>query len=184
MCKIKSIPTTNSAYPLIITTILLVALPYLAAQSTPVSAAPSPGSDDCFSSLINLSDCLTFVEEGSNLTKPDKGCCPEFSKLSNTQPVCLCQLLGDPNKIGIPIDTKKALKLPSACGVNTPPVSLCSVIGVHVGAPAPSEGPPSLDGSVAANTAPGSDGNGSPRNLASTFHFLVGLAIILFTNLL
>lgn len=126
MCKIKSIPTTNSAYPLIITTILLVALPYLAAQSTPVSAAPSPGSDDCFSSLINLSDCLTFVEEGSNLTKPDKGCCPEFSKLSNTQPVCLCQLLGDPNKIGIPIDTKKALKLPSACGVNTPPVSLCS----------------------------------------------------------
>ncbi|CAI9785810.1 unnamed protein product [Fraxinus pennsylvanica] len=153
MGKLKTVATATtatatSAYPLIITTILLVALPCLTAESTPVAAAPSPASEDCFNSLINLSDCLTFVEEGSNLTKPDKGCCPEFSNLLNTRPVCLCQLLGDPNKIGIPIDTKKAMKLPSACGVNTPPVSLCSVIGVHVGAPAPSEGPSSLGGTL------------------------------------
>ncbi|KAL2535984.1 Non-specific lipid transfer protein GPI-anchored 2 [Forsythia ovata] len=143
--------------------------------------APSPESDICFNALFNLSDCLTFVEEGSNLSKPDKGCCPEFKNLLNTQPVCLCQLLGDPNKIGITIDTKKALKLPSACGVSTPPVSLCAAIGVPVGVLAPSEGPSSLNG-PAANPAPGKDGNGSPRNLASTQHFLVGLAILIFTN--
>ncbi|KAL2510957.1 Non-specific lipid transfer protein GPI-anchored 2 [Abeliophyllum distichum] len=198
MAKLKSTTTSTAtiAYPLIITALFLVVLPRLTAQSTPVSApeppvtaggpgpstAPSPDSD-CFNALLNLSDCLTFVETGSNLSKPDKGCCPEFNNLLNTQPVCLCQLLGDPSKIGFSIDTKKALKLPSACGVNTPSVSLCAVIGVPVGVLAPSESPSSLNGPAAAKSSPGNDGNGSPRNLASTQHFLVGLAILIFTNL-
>ncbi|CAI9781349.1 unnamed protein product [Fraxinus pennsylvanica] len=183
--------TTAKAYSLIIITVFLVALPCLRAQSTPAPApateppvapgplAPSPGVD-CFSYLLNLSDCLTFVEPGSNLTKPDKACCPELSNLLNSQPICLCQMLRDPNQFGLTVDMKKALQLPSAC--NTPPVSLCSVLGVPVGAPAPSEGPISSGGPVAANPAPGNRGNGSPRNLASTQHFLVGLAFILFIN--
>ncbi|MBA0757719.1 hypothetical protein Gotri_020787, partial [Gossypium trilobum] len=42
----------------------------------PSAEAPTA---DCFTNLLNLSDCLTFVEAGSNLTKPVKACCPELA---------------------------------------------------------------------------------------------------------
>ncbi|CAA3023786.1 Hypothetical predicted protein [Olea europaea subsp. europaea] len=192
MAKPTTTTTTNiKAYSLIITTVFLVALPCLRAQLTPVPApestvapgplAPSPGGD-CLSYLFNLGDCLTFVATDSNLTKPDKECCPELSNLLNTKPICLCQMLRDPSQLGMSIDMKKALQLPSAC--HTPPISLCSVLGVPVGAPTPSEGPSGapFSGPVAANPALGNRDNGSPRNLASTQHFLVALAILLFIN--
>lgn len=122
---------TTTAYLLLITAIFVAALPCITGQLPPASApmpvdlAPSPGVD-CFTYLIKLSDCLTFVETGSNLTKPDPGCCPELGNLVDTQPICLCQLLGNPGQVGISVDVDKALKLPSVCNVTTPPVSLCA----------------------------------------------------------
>ncbi|KAL6519700.1 hypothetical protein OROHE_017309 [Orobanche hederae] len=126
------------------TSILMIAA-MLAAAATAQSPSPAPGmalppaapgpfynggapapSLDCFTYLLNLSDCLTFVEGGSNLTKPDPGCCPELSNLVDTQPICLCQLLGDPSQVGISVDVNRALRLPSLCSVSTPPVSLCA----------------------------------------------------------
>lgn len=100
----------------------------VSAQSpAPESAtAPSPAGSSCFTVLVNMSDCLTYVEDGSNLTKPDKGCCPELAGLVDSHPICLCELLGNPDSIGIKINLNKALKLPSVCGVITPPVSTCS----------------------------------------------------------
>ncbi|KAI3450097.1 hypothetical protein Pfo_006762 [Paulownia fortunei] len=194
MAKYKT--TTTIAYPLIVAAIFAAALPRLTAQSPalapmlpispvapgPYIMAPSP-SLDCFTYLINLSDCLTFVEGGSNLTKPDPGCCPELANLVNTQPVCLCELLGNPGQVGISVDVSRALKLPSVCNVTTPPVSLCAAIGVPVGVLAPSEAP-SDGGSVAASPSPGNRDNGSPSNLASNHHFLIGLAAVLFTYFL
>ncbi|KAH6765987.1 hypothetical protein C2S52_016970 [Perilla frutescens var. hirtella] len=141
--------------------------------------APSPELD-CFPYLLNVSDCLTFVEGGSNLTKPEPGCCPELGKLVDTQPICLCQLLGNPAQVGITVDVKKALKLPSLCNVTTPPVSLCAAIGIPISALAPSEAP-SPGGEVAAvPPSPGGD-IGSATNLASKHHFLIGLAALFFT---
>lgn len=117
-------------------TLVLLAFPlYTTAQFPPMLApepssfgaeAPGPASLDCFSVLLNMSDCLSFVEVGSNLTKPDSPCCPELAGLVESNPVCLCQLLGEPDKVGISIDVNKALKLPSACGISTPPVSVCA----------------------------------------------------------
>ena len=95
----------------------------------PVSGpAPGPGGLDCLTSLANVSDCLTYVEAGSNLTKPDESCCPELAGLVESEPICLCQLVAGnaTESFGLEIDMKKALKLPSVCGVQTPPVSLCS----------------------------------------------------------
>lgn len=128
------------------TSILMIAFAaMLAAAATAQSPSPAPGMAlppaapgpfydggapapalDCFTYLLNLSDCLTFVEGGSNLTKPDPGCCPELANLVDTQPICLCQLLGDPGQVGISVDVNRALKLPSLCSVSTPPVSLCA----------------------------------------------------------
>lgn len=129
--------TTGIAYSLVVAAIFAAATAQFSPVPAPemsmspsesLPAAPSPGGVDCFTYLMNLADCLTFVETGSNITKPDPGCCPELANLVNTQPVCLCQLLGNPNQVGLSVDMKRALKLPAVCNVTTPPVSLCAGI--------------------------------------------------------
>lgn len=112
-----------------IAAIVLTLACYATSAPTPApetAAAPGPESNGCFMALANMSDCLTYVEDGSKLSKPDKGCCPALAGLVDSNPICLCELLGKPDSIGIKIDLKKALKLPSVCGVTTPPVSTCS----------------------------------------------------------
>lgn len=204
MAKTTKTPTTSAAFVLA-AAIVLVAFPIrtgakspaaapgssggIAAAPGPFSAAPGP-SLDCFSYLLNLSDCLNYVEAGSNQTKPDKGCCPELANLVGTQPVCLCELLAHPDKAPIAIDLPKAMGLPAVCKVDASP-SLCSVLGVPVGAPAPaptaSAGGPSThetsspEGSASSPTPP-NNGNGRESTTASQRHFLVGLAIALFIS--
>ncbi|KAK7306768.1 hypothetical protein VNO77_44724 [Canavalia gladiata] len=148
----------------IITTLVLMLACYAASAPTPApetTMAPSPGTDGCFMALTNMSDCLTFVEDGSNLTKPDKGCCPELAGLVESNPICLCELLGKPDSIGIKIDLNKAFKLPSVCGVSTPPVSACAAVGVPVSSP------PSTD-SLSPNIAPGGGTDTSSSNPATS----------------
>ena len=122
--------TTTSTTTITITLLLALACCATSAPSPApeTAAAPAPEVNTCFMALTNMSDCLTFVEDGSNLTKPDKGCCPELAGLMDSNPICLCELLGKPDTIGIKIDLNKAFKLPSICGVSTPPVSTCSGI--------------------------------------------------------
>ncbi|KAE9462048.1 hypothetical protein C3L33_06018, partial [Rhododendron williamsianum] len=91
-----------------------------------VAGGPGPSAGlDCMTYLYNMSDCLTYVVEGSNLTAPDKACCPELAGLVDSHPVCLCQLLGtNTSSYGFQINFQKALKLPSVCstspGASTP----------------------------------------------------------------
>ncbi|KAI3461204.1 hypothetical protein Pfo_017867 [Paulownia fortunei] len=179
---------TTTAYLLITATIFLVAVPRIEAQSPapastaaaapgPTAMAPSPGPD-CFTALANLADCLSFVEDGSNLTKPDPACCPEVANLVDTQPICLCELLSNSTQFGFSIDTNRALKLPSLCNVTTPSVSLCAAVGVPVAFSAPSP-------SAVAATPSGNDDNASPSNLLPpNQHFFIGLALVLFTSFL
>ncbi|XP_027345509.1 xylogen-like protein 11 isoform X2 [Abrus precatorius] len=141
--------TTTPKVAAIVTLVLAIACygtsaPTLAPET---AAAPSPGGSDCFMVIANASDCLTFVEDGSNLTKPDKGCCPEFAGLLEGNPICLCELLGKPDSIGIKIDMKQALKLPSVCGLKTPPVSTCALAGIPVSMP------PSMSDGIAPGAA-------------------------------
>ena len=107
-------------------TTLLLVLCLLASGTEAQSPAAAPVSNDCFMALSNMSDCLTFVEEGSKLKKPEKACCGEFAGLVDSNPLCLCQLLANPEFAGIKLDLDKALQLPSLCAVSTPPVSTCS----------------------------------------------------------
>ncbi|KAF5751660.1 putative lipid binding protein [Tripterygium wilfordii] len=145
----------------------------------PSAVAPSP---DCTSALFNLSDCLTYVESGSNLTAPDKPCCPELAGLVDSNPICLCTLLGKNEIYGVKIDLNKALKLPSICKVETPPPSLCSLVGVPVGGPTASEAPGSVaspPGGFAATPSTGRDGNGASSIAIPAQAFFIGLAIVL-----
>lgn len=92
--------------------------------------APSPASSvssECVTALFNLTDCLTYVEAGSNTTKPDKPCCPELAGLIESNPICLCEMLGGAaESYGISVDNKRALALPKICHISTPPLSTCA----------------------------------------------------------
>ncbi|XP_051142339.1 non-specific lipid transfer protein GPI-anchored 11-like [Andrographis paniculata] len=160
---------TAIAYLLTAAAVFLAAIPRQSAAEPAVASAPSPGID-CFPYLINMSDCLSFVEKGSNLTQPEKGCCPELGQLVNTQPVCLCQLLSRPAQTGIPLDISRALKMPSACNVSAPPVSFCADVGVPVADSAPSEAPSQgiglPMGSPPAPTEFPADGSAAAKNRA------------------
>ncbi|GMN46998.1 hypothetical protein TIFTF001_016175 [Ficus carica] len=87
--------------------------------------APAPGTD-CLTVLLGMADCLSYVQQGSNETKPDKACCPELKSIVDTQPQCLCELLGNGDSYGYQIDFNRATKLPSVCKVDAPPVSTCA----------------------------------------------------------
>ncbi|KAG4917898.1 hypothetical protein JHK84_055223 [Glycine max] len=132
------------------------------------AAAPAPESNGCLMALANMSDCLTYVEDGSKLSKPDKGCCPELAGLVDSNPICLCEMLGKPDSIGIKIDLNKALKLPSVCGVTTPPVSTCSAVGVPVSLPpSMSEGPSIAPGAFSPSNADAANPASSPNSASS-----------------
>ncbi|KAK2442774.1 Bifunctional inhibitor/lipid-transfer protein/seed storage 2S albumin superfamily protein [Trifolium repens] len=140
----------------------------VAQSPAPVTAdAPVPAPDVCFTAITNMSDCLTFVEDGSKLTKPDKGCCPELAGLVDGNPACLCHLLGNSESIiGIKINVNKALKLPTLCKVTTPDISLCSAIGYPVSLP-PSLSP-SLSPSSSASLPPSSSGDSMSPGMSMT----------------
>ncbi|KAF7121378.1 hypothetical protein RHSIM_Rhsim13G0200700 [Rhododendron simsii] len=150
--------------------------------STTVAGGPGPSAgEDCFTYLVNMSDCLTYVEEGSNLTAPDKACCPELAGLVESHPVCLCQLLGTNTSasVGVQINFQKALKLPSVCAVKTPPVSMCSALGYPVGVPMPSEAPSPPGGTSPEASTPKSGASGI-ANVSQ----LLGFAIVCLTTAL
>ncbi|KAL3325337.1 hypothetical protein AABB24_039101, partial [Solanum stoloniferum] len=142
LTKINMASTTTSLL-LLLSLFSTIVPPFTEAQTMPpMTTAESPsmsmspaasgpatsGGMDCMTVLLNMSSCLTYVEQDSKLTKPDKECCPSFAGLLDSNPICLCQLLGNPDKIGIQIDVNKALKLPNICKLETPPVSACAGI--------------------------------------------------------
>lgn len=91
------------------------------------AAAPAPAAAaaaDCSSALLNLADCLTFVEEGSKVVKPQGQCCPGLKKVLKGEVSCLCQAFR--TDYGIKLNMTKALTLQAACGFKSPPFSKCS----------------------------------------------------------
>ncbi|GER54718.1 lipid-transfer protein [Striga asiatica] len=137
----------NTIYQFIATTIFLAALtparsqPPAAAiiQAASLQAAPPPGPN-CLEPLADLADCLTYVEEGSNLTQPESPCCPEMSHLINTNPICLCKLLANSTEFGLSdVNVTRALMLPSTCKIDAPSPTACQAVGIPVTVETPPE---------------------------------------------
>ncbi|KAF8719424.1 hypothetical protein HU200_024137 [Digitaria exilis] len=121
----------------LITAALAVAQATPSSSSSSPTAAPGPaggGIDQaCMNSLLNMSDCLTYVTQGSTARRPDAPCCPELAGMVGSNPICLCELLsGAADSYGIAVDYGRALALPGICRVATPPVSTCTAMGYHV----------------------------------------------------
>ncbi|CAI0628067.1 unnamed protein product [Linum tenue] len=98
------------------------------------AAAPAPAAD-CSTVVLALSDCLTFVLNGSTTTKPEGTCCSGLETVLNTNADCLCQTFKSSGEMGIALNVTKALTLPSACKLKTPPMSSCQLSMAPAGSP-------------------------------------------------
>ncbi|KAL4376474.1 hypothetical protein GQ457_02G003330 [Hibiscus cannabinus] len=79
----------------------------------------------CTRALLGLAPCLNYIT--GNLTTPASSCCSQLSSVVQSQPQCLCSVLnGGGSSFGITINQTKALSLPGACNVQTPPASRCN----------------------------------------------------------
>ncbi|XP_015087482.1 protein YLS3-like isoform X3 [Solanum pennellii] len=82
----------------------------------------------CTTALVSLSPCLNYVT--GNTTTPSTSCCLQLSRVVASQPRCLCSVLnGGGSSFGVSINQTQAIALPSACNVQTPPVSRCNGTG-------------------------------------------------------
>ncbi|KAG9138530.1 hypothetical protein Leryth_012877 [Lithospermum erythrorhizon] len=200
-----AINNNQESYPIIsiviaMTILMSFAFPLNVEAQSPASA-PMAEMDPCMTTLLNMTDCLSYVSPGSNDTKPDKACCPELAGLVDSNPICLCKLLGQPDKIGISIDVQRALQLPSVCNVETPPVSTCAAIGIPVAAPTtsptlsspadPLASPPHSSqtgdlapgGAAASPSSTGANNDSSgPSSTITSLQCFVALAIMLFQS--
>ncbi|KAL7251753.1 hypothetical protein ACSBR1_013582 [Camellia fascicularis] len=106
-------------------------------------------SSSCTSAIISMSSCLNYIT-GNSLT-PSSGCCSQFANVVRSQPQCLCQLLsGGGSTLGININQTRALALPRACNVQTPPISRCNAASPS---PSPSTSPTVTTASPTVTTA-------------------------------
>ncbi|XP_052156117.1 non-specific lipid transfer protein GPI-anchored 12-like [Oryza glaberrima] len=167
-------PTSTLAAVAVAVVVLLAASAATTAeaQSAP-AAAPGPAGpvldQACLTALLNMSDCLTYVQNGSRARRPDKPCCPELAGLVESNPVCLCKLLsGAGDSYGIAVDYSRALALPAICRVSTPPVSTCAAFGFNVPmGPTPSPSPAAVSPSGEGPQFPGTSPFASPPSTAT-----------------
>ncbi|KAL6637648.1 hypothetical protein ACP70R_025220 [Stipagrostis hirtigluma subsp. patula] len=102
----------------------------LAALLAAAASAQSGGSggSDCTSALVSLSPCMDYIS-GNGTAAPSSSCCSQLRTVVQSKPQCLCAALsGDASSSlgGVTIDRDRALALPQACNVQTPPVSQCN----------------------------------------------------------
>jgi hypothetical protein len=96
----------------------------LAAAVAALMVASAAAQSGCTTVLIGLYPCLNYIS--GNETAPTKSCCSQLSSVVQSQPQCLCSALGGDSVGGITINKTRALELPKACNVQTPPVSKCN----------------------------------------------------------
>lgn len=92
------------------------------------SAQSGGSSDDCTSALVSLSPCMGYIS-GNGTSAPSASCCSQLKAVVQSKPQCLCAALGSDASSslgGVTIDRSRALGLPAACNVQTPPVSQCN----------------------------------------------------------
>ncbi|KAE8665435.1 hypothetical protein F3Y22_tig00112614pilonHSYRG00046 [Hibiscus syriacus] len=100
----------------------------------------------CSSVLLGLAPCLNYIMGSS--TTPASSCCSQLSSVVQSQPQCLCSALkGGGSSFGITINQTKALSLPGACKVQTPPVSRCNGASGPAAVPLSSAVNPTADSS-------------------------------------
>lgn len=92
-----------------------------------VTVAQSQSSSSCTNVLLSLSPCLDYIT--GNASTPSSDCCSQLASVVRSQPQCLCEVVnGGASSIAatLNINQTRALALPTACNVQTPPISTCT----------------------------------------------------------
>ncbi|XP_042466902.1 non-specific lipid transfer protein GPI-anchored 5-like [Zingiber officinale] len=100
-----------------------------------LGTAAAQSSAGCTSAIIGLAPCLNYIT--GNATAPSPACCSQLATVVQSQPACLCSVLnGGGSSFGVSVNQTRALAMPGACKVQTPPVSEC-----NAGAKSPTPSP-------------------------------------------
>ncbi|PAN37485.1 hypothetical protein PAHAL_7G096200 [Panicum hallii] len=107
----------------------LAAACLLAVVAAAALVAPAAAQSGCTTTLISLYPCLNYIS--GNVSTPPSSCCSQLASVVQSNPQCLCAALsGDSSSLGgVTIDKTRALALPQACNVKTPPASKCNSAG-------------------------------------------------------
>ncbi|KAH7683527.1 Bifunctional inhibitor/lipid-transfer protein/seed storage 2S albumin protein [Dioscorea alata] len=118
--------------------LLVISLISLFIISTLAAAPPTP---DCTPVLYQMTDCVSFVQDGSNETFPDKKCCAAVTSAVAISPDCLCFALEQAANLGYKINMTQAALLPKDCKVKQQ--INCNSTNPPSPSPKPSPTPPS-----------------------------------------
>ncbi|BAT94086.1 hypothetical protein LR48_Vigan02g224100 [Vigna angularis] len=119
-------------------------------------AGAAAQSSSCSSALVSLSPCLNYI--AGNSSTPSSGCCSQLASIVSSQPQCLCEVLnGGASSLGITINQTQALAMPTACNVQTPPITQCK-------AASPAESPNSNPSGTGSTNVPTTDNGSSGAN--------------------
>ncbi|XP_075653606.1 non-specific lipid transfer protein GPI-anchored 5-like isoform X1 [Castanea sativa] len=122
--------------------------------------AGATAQSSCTNVIISMSPCLNYIT--GNSSTPSSSCCSQLASVVRSQAQCLCQVLnGGGSSLGININQTRALALPGACNVQTPPLSRCNAASSPAASPAGSTTTPSGSGS---KTVPSTEGSSSAGN--------------------
>ncbi|KAJ3705648.1 hypothetical protein LUZ61_009353 [Rhynchospora tenuis] len=109
-----------------------LAMGFLALAILTMMFANSSAQSGCTTTIISMASCLGYIS--GNSSTPSASCCSALSTVVKNNPQCLCAVLaGGASSLGVTINNTKALEMPAACKVQTPPVSDCNKVN---GAPA------------------------------------------------
>ncbi|XP_030536136.1 non-specific lipid transfer protein GPI-anchored 5-like isoform X2 [Rhodamnia argentea] len=90
-----------------------------------VAAGAAAQSSSCTNALISMSPCLNYIT--GNSSSPSSSCCSQLANVVRSEPQCLCQALNvGGSSLGISINQTRALAVPSACNIQTQPISRCN----------------------------------------------------------
>ncbi|KAJ1293241.1 hypothetical protein BS78_01G053400 [Paspalum vaginatum] len=143
---------------------LPVAAWLLAAVAAAALVASASAQSGCTTTLISLYPCLNYIS--GNVSTPPASCCSQLSSVVSSNPQCLCAALsGDSSSLGgVTIDKTRALELPKACNVNTPPASKCNSAGGGNAPAAATPETPSGSGVPAASEGTGAGSKATPAS--------------------
>ncbi|KAM7514602.1 hypothetical protein LguiA_004185 [Lonicera macranthoides] len=91
------------------------------------SQSPMPlSARDCSTVIYNLVECTSFLVDDRLKATPDKSCCYGLKMVLEIGTECICDALKSSADLGLNLDMKKAMSLPSACGISVSPPSICN----------------------------------------------------------
>ncbi|URD87511.1 Protease inhibitor seed storage LTP family protein precursor [Musa troglodytarum] len=94
------------------------------AVMTIVLSGLASAQSGCTTAIISLAPCLSYIT--GNSSAPSSSCCSQLASVVKSEPACLCSVLnGGASSFGITVNQTRALAMPAACKVQTPPVSDC-----------------------------------------------------------